>query len=551
MLLVTAAVLPYLFTLNYAFVFDDPVFIEKNPAVRALQPVGRYFTDPETLSSKQEYVHQIYRPLRTLAFSGLYGVFGSNPVPFHLLNLLLHVLCTLLVYSLARSLRGEEFVAWVAAALFAVHPVHSEAVTWISSLADVLSTAAVLATLRLFVSKSSSLRIIAVAVVFPVALLSKEPAITVPVLLTAIAVYRRAELGEGPLRRVTYGAIGGSYIVAVSYFFWRAHVLGQVGQTPLSMEYFFHALGRVHLVLFEYVRLTIVPSYLCSLRVPLDTMQTGIITHFVAACSLLVSAGAVVVGFRRRSFVSLAVLLFLISLTPILNLLPVVVDIAERFAYLPSVFFAMLLAEGFFFFKQAGASRLATILTGAVLLAFALRLAVYNRTWETPLSVATAQAECVPPDPNAFWNLGNALVDLGRWKEAATSFETLLAFDENRVSTLNNLAFVQLQLKRFDRAELLSRKSLQADPDNISGKNNLGAALVGRGRHREALTLFREITASAPDHFNAWVNRGISAAAVGELDEAAAAYDAAIALRPDAPLPRRLKSRLPRLPRAD
>jgi hypothetical protein len=132
------AALPYLNGLNGDFVFDDVGVIRDNPVIQR-DPAWRVFTtvyEPGAL----------YRPLTMLSYVANARV-DADPVGFHAVNVLLHVAVALAFYALALQLLAAPTAAWIAAALFAVHPIHTEAVTGIVGRAEILAALAALGSL--------------------------------------------------------------------------------------------------------------------------------------------------------------------------------------------------------------------------------------------------------------------------------------------------------------------------------------------------------------------------------------------------------------------
>src|SRR5438094_1907102 len=128
---VVAAVLPYLDSLQGAFVFDDFGLVTQNPYAAPAMPLLAWFTRPSTSGS-------LYRPLTMVSY-GLNALLSPNPLSYHLMNVALHALAALAAFSLARSLLRSTPAAGVAALLFAVHPVHTEPVANIAGRAEVLA----------------------------------------------------------------------------------------------------------------------------------------------------------------------------------------------------------------------------------------------------------------------------------------------------------------------------------------------------------------------------------------------------------------------------
>ncbi len=138
------------------FITDDQFQILNNPIVTGAQSLASAFG--AGVWAFLGYRGNYYRPLQFVLYGLLYRGFGPNALPFHLLMAALHAVNTALAYSLARRLLTGTLpaAAWVAAAFFAVHPIHTEAVNWIAALPDVLVTTFVLIGLRAFAAQEAA-----------------------------------------------------------------------------------------------------------------------------------------------------------------------------------------------------------------------------------------------------------------------------------------------------------------------------------------------------------------------------------------------------------
>jgi hypothetical protein len=134
--LMLLATLPYLNSLGGSFVYDDQQQIVDNPYVHSFRYLGRIFGSTVWTFQGAQGVTNYYRPMMTFAYLVCYKLFGSIPFGFHLLNLTLHVGVVLLIYALTEQLFADRLISLVAASLFAVHPIHTESVTWIAGVTD-------------------------------------------------------------------------------------------------------------------------------------------------------------------------------------------------------------------------------------------------------------------------------------------------------------------------------------------------------------------------------------------------------------------------------
>ncbi|MCA1664233.1 MAG: hypothetical protein LC659_08195, partial [Myxococcales bacterium] len=185
-LLVALAVAVHAPTLGHPFLLDDAPYIYKNRAVTEGAPLTRFLFDRDTTSSRSDYNHWVYRPLRNYAFWLIARIFGVAPLAYGLTNLVVYALSTLWVLALLRRLVADERAAAWATALWVVLPVHVEPVAYYSGLGDLLSLlfelGAVVVALPL-AAAGRRWRLAASTALAAAAMLTKEMAVTEPAML--------------------------------------------------------------------------------------------------------------------------------------------------------------------------------------------------------------------------------------------------------------------------------------------------------------------------------------------------------------------------------
>jgi tetratricopeptide (TPR) repeat protein len=321
----------YLPALGGDFVYDDERFIEKNPAVTQLSAanVARYFTDP---TSHSIVGHDIYRPLRTLEFAVDWAISGGRPWFFHLRSVLWHALACVLLYAVLRRLLAADGPALVGTLAFALHPVNTESVAWITSRGDVLLLFWFLLALLLYLRD----RPLPAAFAFLGALLSKETAVFFPAAVLMVDLFRRADR-----RWAWYGVYGAMAVAFVALWIYlvAGARLQDVGHLETlwggsyAMTLLTMAKGFLH-----YARVIVFPvHFTVDYHVPTSTgLGLGEVVALITIAAI--AAAAIAAGPRSR----LALAWFFLALLPVSNLIrPIGIPTAERFLYLPLVGMAL------------------------------------------------------------------------------------------------------------------------------------------------------------------------------------------------------------------
>jgi tetratricopeptide (TPR) repeat protein len=545
--LLAGSTLPYLNILFNGFVYDDDFQIVQNPFIRSFQHLKDIFT-ANVWSFQGPTVSNYYRPMMMLGYLICYKIFGLRAYGFHLVSLLLHVLVVCLVFALTQRLTGDRTWAFVAGALFALHPVHSESVAWIAAVTDLELTFFYLITFGLFLAlarpggRTSAGLLAVMGATFIPALLSKEQAMTLPALATVYEHFYPEDRSETSTSQklARYGVL---WLVGAAYLLVRLHFLGglapekKFGQiTPLQT-----VLSAVALV-GQYVWKLVWPVRLCAYYIfhpstsPFDLRVLGGLAVLVAL------AGLFWVCWRSRErnvrFASFAILWFLATLAPVLNAHWVGDNVfTERYLYLPSVGVAWLVGLGATkLWSRAAvqpARRRALALVGVTVgMLYAARIVIRDRDWNNDIVLYTRTTE-IEPEPHMVLNLGVALNGQGRIKEAMEQFYRALRLKPGYPEPYNDLGLALAAQGRIDEADAQFAEALRLKPDFPEAHNNLGLALAAQGRIHEAMAHYSEALRLKPGYPEPHNNLGLALAAQGRIDEAIAQYSEALRLQPD------------------
>lgn len=344
--------------INNWFTYDDKYIIELNPATHTLH---RWWTAFATSYWPKDWGGDGYRPLTIIAYKIQSVVGGGIPVYFHLVNIVLYALTAVLVYYIARRLL-PEWAAWVTAALFAVHPVHVEAVAGIVGQSELFVALAVLVALLLYLRDrlAGPLRpwtAAAIAALYVIACFSKEHGIVLPALLIAAeltVIHDDRAVRERVLELRPFYLV--LVAIAVGFMAVRSVVLSDHGIggfqpfTPFSTLHIsgpdraLTALGVVP----EWIRLFYWPAHLSSEYGPPDVqIAQGVALWQLPGFLLLAATLAIGLLLRRRQpVISFGIAFVCIVLLPSSNfIVPAGIVLAERTLFLPSVG-AMLVLGG-------------------------------------------------------------------------------------------------------------------------------------------------------------------------------------------------------------
>lgn len=415
-------------TLWNGFVWDDLILIKENPWIREPGRLGEAFTT-HVVGFNEGLLPGFYRPLVHVAYGAVYALAELQPWAYHLLNVLLHVAASALVYLLARRW-APGLAAILGALVFAVHPIHSEAVAWAAGIFDVAFAAFSLLALWAITAERRWIRFGA-PLALAVALLWKEPAVAV-VPIAAIYLAARGEV------RARWRELAALTAVLAVYFCIRIAALGGISRAtynPIHLSPSEAALTTLALV-FEYARKLVVPAELSPMH------QIPLAVSFGDPRAL--AGAAIVVGIalgawyaRRRPDLLLALGLLAIPLLPALYT-PALTDtlFAERYLYLPSAGASLLIAAA----VAAWPRRALQAAFATVLVVFAVASFERHATWRDGITLWRDTVTKVPTSAVAWETLGSAYVCEGRYGEAVDPLSRALALDPKRLDARLNLA---------------------------------------------------------------------------------------------------------------
>lgn len=544
-----AAVVVYGNCLGHAFVWDDQYLVVDNPQIKNWRHVTALFSSdlfPPVAPSGY------YRPLQALTNLVDYQLWGLSPAGFHLTNVALHAATALLLYALAVHLLASSRAALVAALLFVVHPLHTEAIAYVSGRSDPLSALFLLAAMWAFVTYCQRARApwLALSLAsFALALLAREAALALLFLLPLLERTVRRARGEtvsmAPLLRrvVPYGIVLLAYLLVRRTVIDAPAFVGPPGDTPIALR-----LLTMMNVLGQYVGLLLIPINLHMER-QVPAPETLIDPHVLMGFAVLGALLATAVRARRTAWpVTLGIGWFLLALIPVANVWPLATFMAEHWLYVPSM--GLFLVAGWAVDRLAvqGWQQPAATAVVMTLVGWGLLTIVRNRDWRDTIPLYDATTRSAPHSARAWTNLAHAYQDAGQTDAARNAYERALQAmststpvaqrrhsDRQDAQELALVAGIEQQRGHFADAEASYRAALALDPTLVSAYNNLGLTLNALGRADDAEDAFASAIRLYPDFAAAHSNRGNVLFRRGDLVAAKAAYETAIQLNPEYP----------------
>jgi tetratricopeptide (TPR) repeat protein len=526
LLLIT--LIAYQQTWHAGYIWDDNFHVTGNPTLRDLHGLWRIWS--EIAATPQYY------PLVHTSFWLEYHLWGVNPLGYHLVNVFLQALAAVLLWRVLVRLQIPG--AWLAAAIFAVHPVEVESVAWITERKNVLSAVfyftAALAYLRFAAlrdaenpSRQCWYLYIASLALFVFALLSKTVTCSLPAALLLICWWKNNRLKwRDVLPLLPFFTIG---LVLGLFTAWieKYHVQAQGEAWAFTFPQRFLIAGRA---LWFYASKLFWPAKLTFIYPRWDiSVNSSWQWLFPLAVVVLIAT-----LWRIRAMIGrgplVAVLFFVGTLFPALgfvNVFPFRYSfVADHFQYLASV--------GLIVLSAAGLARLPRFIPAALLALLALltwrQVGIYR-------DLETLWRDTLEKNP-ASWmaqnNFAAVLTQSGRLDEAFTHLQKALEIDPDNVETHNNLGYVLLQMGRAEESLAHFQRALEIEPNRAAAVHyNLGHALLQKGRADEAVSHLEKALEIDPTYLPAHGDLGNALLQIGRVQESLAHLQMALEINPD------------------
>lgn len=490
LLLLLAVLLAYANVYDNAFLYDDEFLIQKNQLLRSWENFPTIFQGSSTAGALG--TDSFYRPLQGALYLLVYQLTGLETWGYHLLNILIHLGNTLLVFGLLQRLRFTRGVAFTAALLWSLHPLHTEAVTYMSATADPLHAFFVLLGMYILAAGTSARRMVLAFGCFMLAILGKESGIIFPAVLIAV-LYRMNPDREWKWR---------TYLPSVP-FWLGAGVYLILRKTVLNFDDTFHFYKTANLYTENlgvrvWTFLSTLPNYLKILIAPLGLHMDREYSVYPSPLApdvilgALMFAGAVALLFIKRWRSTpwpWAVLWFYAAHAPHTGvLMPVNSFFLEHWMYVPSIaFFALIASTAADITSNRPFARYAAI-GGATLVAFVLGALTWrqNEVWETPI---TFYSNILKHDPNVARvhnNLAMAYSDQQQYRQAEMHYRRAIELRDDYPQTYHNLALLKVRENNLKEARALLEKSVEVDPQFFQSYLVLAQIYQAAGENNKA-----------------------------------------------------------------
>jgi tetratricopeptide (TPR) repeat protein len=554
-LIALAATLAYSNSFSGVFVFDDEIAIVENQTIRHLWPVWKPFMPPNNGEAVQR------RPFVNASLAVNYAISGQEVWSYHVVNLAAHVFAAWLLFGIVRRtlLLPRLGKRWTGAAtplalaialLWAVHPLLTDAVTYLVQRTEVLAGLFYLSTLYCVIRGHDAAHPtrwhVAAIASCAMAIGSKEAAISAPLI---VLLYDRVFLSDS--WRAVFRRCRGLYAGLAATWLILLFTLPQGREGTAVFGRTGYRIGEYALLqcdmIAHYLRLCFCPS---PLVIDYGVFTTVSASQVVPYLLLLVAmAAAIIAAFRYQPWLGFLGTAFFAILAPSSSIIPLHQQVGgEKRMYLPlAAVVICVVIGGYVLGRRLVDRRIVSLraarLAGVALVAIAtiaLGAATFHRNacYHSALAIWQDTVAKLPENVRALNNYGKALADEGRIEDAIVQYEKAIAIRSDFAEAHCNYATALLRLERLDEAASHCRIALTARPDLAEAHFCMANILRRQGQLDAAMAEYREAIERKPNHADSHTNLGAMLAARGDIDGAISEYQKALAVKPRSELAR-------------
>jgi tetratricopeptide (TPR) repeat protein len=479
---------------------------------------------------------EFWHPLTWLSLMFDYQLHGLNAGGYHLTNLILHILSTLLLFWLFNRMTGTIWRSAFIAAFFALHPLHVESVVWIAERKDVLSVFFWMLTLCLYVyytEKPVIKRYLPVVFFFACGLMSKPLVVTLPVIMILLDYWplgrfasRKSDLMLWQLReKIPFFILSAVFSMVTLY-----------AQHKPSQEYLplGSRLANDPVSFMIYLEKTFVPNHMAvfypfSFQLPAWQVWGSVFL-------LLFISVVVIMPMRRLPYLFTGWLWYVITLLPVSGIIQARnFSMADRYTYLPLIGIAVMLAWGIPPLIKNEDMRKKILFPASVAALAIMAVLTWHQCgyWKNSIEICNHALQVTKDNYLAHINLGSALFDEGKTEEAIAHYSEAIRIMPDIILSYNKRGIAYDKLGRHQRALEDFNKAISLKPDDAISYNCRGNAYAELGQYQMAIEDYNKTIRLKPDNADAYISRGTIYTKLGQYQMAIEDLNNAIRLRPD------------------
>ncbi|MEA2036174.1 MAG: tetratricopeptide repeat protein [Nanoarchaeota archaeon] len=528
LLIILLSVILYSNTFKNEFAFDDQFFIIDNYEIRSLKNIPSYFLEPG--------VGNLYRPLRTTLYATTFSIWKLNPLGYHLNAILLHTLISILVYLITSKILKNKNHSLIASLLFTAHPIHTARVANMTASFDLLGILFLFAAIYTYIifRKHKSRKAFLYSIIFfTLALFSSEEAIIFPIIILLYDLsFNRENLKDIMKKYWVY------ILPLIMYLIMRFLVLKQIGRTEV---YF---LGSIITIILS--TLIIFLRYIYILIWPINlTVDYNVIPYtklsFLVILAIIVYIlilYAFIKSYKNNKVALFSLGFFFTALLPFSNIFPVNTFMADRYLYIASFGFVLLLVYLMYSipnirFINKNTSKVIIVSLITLLIIFYSSFTIMRNTeWKTDSTLFEAAVEKQPQSSNAHNNLGKVYGNMNKHTRASMEYKKAITLNSKNHVAYLNLGTLYGEQDNYKEAIYYINKSIEIFP-SYKAYNNLGLIYSEIGYQEPSIIMLKKAIEFNPSLSKAHMDLGTVYAKNGNFDQALGELKMALEINPN------------------
>lgn len=467
--------------------------------------------------------------IRDLTYFLIFSFFGKNPLPYHLLNVIFHTGVTLLLFAII-ALSLNVSVAFIATTLFAIHPLLSEPVSWVSGGTypqHSFFMMASLLTLILFLRSQNKKYYVLSLFLSVLAYLTADKAMVLPLLLT---VYLFVFTNIKKTWKYLIPYFGIAFIWVIHYAMRVPGRIASVKHEQFREQISFSPFTQTPVAISSYFELLVWPNKLSIYHSDFIMSTMAFVLRVIV---FLTFVGSLIYSFFKQRYIFFGLAFFLVALLPTLSPLGISSLLAERYVYIGSIGIFFVVGYGIWKISQNKKYETATYLIFMIVIAIlCVRTIMRNFDWRNEDTLWIATGRTAVYDPVAHMNLGDMHRRHKNYVEAEREFKVALQLSSNNAYAYYNLGLVYTEAGAYPQSIVVYQKALELDPTIWQSYQNMSVVYSYMNENQKALESIQKAVDASPNNPSLLTNMGLIYLKLGQKDKAQQALSQSLRIDP-------------------
>lgn len=530
--------------------WDDNESIVNNAYIKDWQYFPNYFS--ENLTAGAGIKGNYWRPLLLFSFSLDYKLGGLAPFFYHLQNLFWHIFSAILVFKFLKIILRKiprpksNFIAFFAAFLFLIHPLQTEAVTYVAGRADPMHSALMLLSLiylaKFWQNQKERFNIFCSLLFFSLALMTKERAIVLCALVFLyLFLLASPKIFEKLKNKIfvflPYLTLGLIYLILRATILHFSGTFDIGAQENIGAENLYQKILIILKGFAIYQELIIAPVKLYmekTVSVPQNFLSPTVIIGLLTAIGWLIG---IFYGYKKNRYIAFGVLWFFLAMSPSIHVFPIQGLLYEHWLYFPII--GIFLVLSFLIYKitfEIKKGNWQMIILGLLILwmlSLSAKTVIRNFDWQNSIKFYEKNISLGGSSARVFTNLGMAYADEGQPEKAIENYQKAIELNEKLFPPWFNLGNAYKELKQTKKSIANYEKAMELSPNYVPIYNNLATVYLGNKDYEEALEVLEKGIEKNPKNMQLYYNAAVVNLEKGDKKNARGYINKALEVYPD------------------